>query len=465
MHASGQLVRVREIGAVASCSASGADTPVRERPVPAERLVAPLLDFAGMGDLDALKTRMLVAIALAGAMPGCGKDDADPSEAVSVQFGKIKGNPDKVEDDPEGGSSSGGGESSTGPAKPEVDPVEFCRTEEMTITVSDASKERRPGTGETHDCPVSINQPGGYRTLTLRDNATKLLRDAGDDEHCCYEEGPEPRVIKGRPLALGDGTWSPAYALGPERSVPTAIERAAGDAWLADARAEWASVPAFLRAAAELQAVDAPARLVDACHRAADDERRHATACLRIAGRLLHRDIELQTLPDAPARGIDLLGLLQATFVEGALAETVAALVARRSAAVARDPEIAATLHTIADEETEHAALAWETIAWGLGRLTATQRSAFVRWARAQRPATPADTPTTAADLSAWGRLAADEESRLFAQAWDGCVFFALAQLDARPPDVRYGQLPDVTMSPEPGTPSPPTSANASAID
>ena len=439
-----------------------------------------------MPDVDALKLRLIAAIALAGVGPACGKDEAAADSGVSVDFAKIKGNPDKKREPEAGGSSSGGGEeSTTGPTKPPVDPVEFCRTEAMTLTVDDARKQRRPGTGELHDCPVSINSASGWPMLTLRDNATQLLRDAGDEEHCCYEE-EEPRVIKGRPFAVAEGTWLPSVWLGPMRGTPSAEEVEAGRAWLADARAEWASVPAFERAATELQRVGAPARLIAACRRAADDERRHTLACRTIAARLLSRQIRLEALPPARPRDLDLAALLRATFLEGALAETVAALVARRSAAAATDPEIAETLHTIADEETEHAALAWETIAWGLGRLSWSERTSFVAWARRRRPDPASLGPSSGPDLSRLGRLGDLAEARVCAQAWERCVLPALSRLGAQQPlsgaygesqgpaqvrhatasrRLRQGQLPDVTMSPLTGTPSPATSANASGID
>ncbi len=384
-----------------------------------------------MRDVDALKLRLMAAIALASVGPACGKDEAAAETGVSVQFSKIKGNPDKKPEPDGGGSSSGGAEeSTTGPAKPPVDPVEFCRTEAMTLTVDDAKKRGLPGTGESHGCPVSIDNPGDWRMLTLRDNATQLLRDAGDTEHCCYEE-QEPRVIKGRPFPMAAGTWLPRATLGPRQAARSDDEIAAGHAWLADACAEWASVPAFGRAALELQAVGAPARLVDACRRAAADERRHTVACLAIAERLLSRAIVLEPLPRVRPRGLDLPALLRATFVEGAVAETVAALVARRSAAATTDRPIADVLTTIADEETEHAALAWETIAWGVGRLAPSELAAFVAWARARRPDRAGPTGDAASRaVSRLGRMDAAAESRICAQAWTECVLPALALLE-----------------------------------
>ena len=50
--------------------------------------------------------------------------------------------------------------------------------------------------------------------------------------------------------------------------------------------------------------------------------------------------------------------------VEGCVRETFGALVAAWQAAHAGDPEIAATMARIADDETRHAALAWAIAAW-----------------------------------------------------------------------------------------------------
>jgi demethoxyubiquinone hydroxylase (CLK1/Coq7/Cat5 family) len=157
-------------------------------------------------------------------------------------------------------------------------------------------------------------------------------------------------------------------------------------AWLRDARMEHASVTSFLRAALELRGVGAPATLVDACARAAHDERRHAAMCLDLAQRLSGRALQLGPLPEPVARPGGLAAVLCRTFTEGCVAETIAAHLAACAAARTDDPRIRSVLTQIADDEADHAALAWTTLGWGLPRLPAAAREAFFAWARARTP-------------------------------------------------------------------------------
>jgi hypothetical protein len=417
-------------------------------------------------DVDALRTRLALAMFL--GLPACdGSDDADP---VTVSFAKISGgrsDDDEKKDDGEtadggsGGADSGG--STTGPSKPQVDPVEFCRTGEMTYAKSDADSQRRPGTGEALGCPRSITASGGYPNLALRENATQLLRDAGDDEHCCYEDEPPPppppigHIRKGRPLALGGAEWLPAVRLETrgDAAVDDARARAAA-AWVEDARAEHASIASFERAARELEMIGAPEALVRACRCAAEDERRHTRTCLGIAEALSGGRVELGELPAVTPRPGGLPTVLSTTFVEGAVAETIAALVAARAARRTNEPKIRDALRVIADEEAQHAALAWRTVAWGLARLEPRAREAWLAWARQYHA--PRETTSGPWPAAAHGRLDAAEEAAIAEEAWARCIAPLLEAL-------AYGQLPEVTMSPETGTPLPPTSLNANGID
>ena len=134
---------------------------------------------------------------------------------------------------------------------------------------------------------------------------------------------------------------------------------------------EAASVPAFERLARELRAHGAPARLVKRALRARADEVRHAKATVALARR--HGAEPSAVVVDLlPVR--TLLAIAIENAVEGCVRETYGALVAVHQAAHARDPRVAAIMRRIADDETHHAALAWDVAEWLDSRLTDEER-------------------------------------------------------------------------------------------
>jgi len=129
------------------------------------------------------------------------------------------------------------------------------------------------------------------------------------------------------------------------------------------AHLEGASVRAFRDLAAWLTAHGAPPRLARAARRAEDDERRHARAVRRIA----HRFGGVTPRPRVRASEMPALAeLLEDDAVEGCVGETYGALLATWQAENAGDPRVRRTLARVAEDETRHAALAWEILAWGL---------------------------------------------------------------------------------------------------
>ena len=62
---------------------------------------------------------------------------------------------------------------------------------------------------------------------------------------------------------------------------------------------------------------------------------------------------------------------------EGCIGETLASLLAAEQAARATDPAIRAALEVIAEDEAQHAELAWRTVAWALGRGETSVRCAI----------------------------------------------------------------------------------------
>lgn len=173
-------------------------------------------------------------------------------------------------------------------------------------------------------------------------------------------------------------------------------------------RAEYASIWAFHRLAAELAIVGAPAALVEAAIAAADDEHRHALLCLQRAA----LPFALQPLSErarAPRFGAAtaeaLETLAREAWVDGCLGEGVAAAQAGAAAPEARGA--AAEAQTIiAGDERRHAELSWQVLGWLWRTGRAPARDAIAACAEEPSPpfATQATTvdgrsDTTAADL------------------------------------------------------------------
>jgi hypothetical protein len=168
-----------------------------------------------------------------------------------------------------------------------------------------------------------------------------------------------------------DGVAAPALASGGQ---------ADGEYFARAAYFEAASVHAFERLAAELTTHAAPADLVNAARRAADDERFHARSMQMLARRF---GVE-PTWPEAsqlPTRS--LLHMACENAAEGCVRETYGAVLGLMSANRAADPEVRTTMHRIAKDECQHADLSWRVASWTATQLDDAGRKA-VRRALAQ---------------------------------------------------------------------------------
>jgi len=269
--------------------------------------------------------------------------------------------------------------------------------------------------------------------------ATEARRSAGEQDACCYSwtemcPGGRPLLEDGRPRVaeLREGTrWTAAL---PELDRATIARlsdrerRALADAWLADALMEHSSIASFARARRELAAVGAPSILQRGCRRAAVDERRHARVCFGLAAAYGAIAVEPSPLGRSSIRpgGIERVAI--DTFIEGCVGETVAAACVRRAANQAHDPALARLLHAIADDEADHAALAWQTLAWAIETGTDSVRSAVTTIADRLRPSTEPriETDTLA---TGHGRLDAPTRARVRRDAWATIIDPLLASL------------------------------------
>lgn len=192
---------------------------------------------------------------------------------------------------------------------------------------------------------------------------------------CEYEAVFEPTGYTcGRPLLVGDQpivadvVADPSWADGPLpdlRGLSDADRQRLGEAWLAAAQLEHASVASFARFALDLLRIGAPPELIRDAHDAALDEVRHARLCFGLASAYLGRRVGPGRLPvDEVVLSGDRADFAEAVVREGCVGESLAAIDAAARRSLARDPAIRDVLATIEADEARHAALAWRTLAW-----------------------------------------------------------------------------------------------------
>lgn len=163
------------------------------------------------------------------------------------------------------------------------------------------------------------------------------------------------------------GDWCDRAAT-PALAIDDALRGRLGDAWEHIALMEHASIAAFARFALQLLAVGAPPELLVRTHQAMADETKHARLAFGLASAYRGAPVGPGRLPidGALTNAVDVAELIRLTIREGCVGETVAALEAGESEAVAFDPKIREVLGTIAFDERAHAELAWSAVGWAL---------------------------------------------------------------------------------------------------
>lgn len=215
-----------------------------------------------------------------------------------------------------------------------------------------------------------------------------------ENGECCYPVGGDCPV--GRPFFVhGEARVSSAIArtdwlqtpsleretpshgpgssatLSPDTSSLDAASRAAlADFWTREALAEHASVASFSRFLLQLLGTSAPANLVREAQQAISDEIDHATIGFALASAYSGAVVGPSALDATGSLDdcADRIGIAVSLAAEGCIAETVSAVqvaVARDSAS---DPAVVRALTIIAEQEQQHAALAWRALRWMLDR-------------------------------------------------------------------------------------------------
>lgn len=139
---------------------------------------------------------------------------------------------------------------------------------------------------------------------------------------------------------------------------------------------EHASVPAFAEVLADLEHLGAPADLIARTQAALQDEVRHAQAAFALASRFAGGPVQPEPLAAPERAPLDLMAFAVATAREACINETCAVAMAAERLKQATDPEVRRVLGHIVADETRHAELAWDTLAWALRQGGAPVRAA-----------------------------------------------------------------------------------------
>ncbi|NOU26312.1 MAG: ferritin-like domain-containing protein [Polyangiaceae bacterium] len=217
------------------------------------------------------------------------------------------------------------------------------------------------------DAPLAQyrTEGSGYRLVvqkrdgTCDDGITQVVLLVGSDG--TLQELSSVRVRQPQPCSIGRR---------PQGLEPVARASSAsslGDFFAQAAHLEAASVHAFRYLHEELTELGAPEALLARVEQARRDEVRHARTTARLARRFGASVARARVRPRAP-RSILEMALENAT--EGCVGETYGAVVASYQALTAEDAEVRAAMLRIAQDETAHAQLSWDLLAFYAERLT-----------------------------------------------------------------------------------------------
>lgn len=267
----------------------------------------------------------------------------------------------------------------------------------------DALNCRKNADCESGQCEVSEDYSlslGGGITLGCRSerDECKSHADCQDGPGCgfclldpdarrwrCVEECfaiGRPFLVHGEATlpALVDGDeWIEAVSM-PSVNLDSDQARCAAAHWIECARMEHASVAAFARFALQLMQLGAPPELLELTTNAMQDEIAHAKSCFALAKRYGGQAQSAGPLEVSQALEHELepARIAVDVFLEGCVGESIAALEASEMSRLATDPQVRAVLSKVAQDEHEHALLAWRSLAWMLKSLS-SQESAAIR--------------------------------------------------------------------------------------
>jgi len=209
---------------------------------------------------------------------------------------------------------------------------------------------------------------------------------------------PMSCAVAGRPLRSEQAIAELPTIDSNQRIATSPQAKKASRVWENRAQTEWASVPAFLEVAEQLQALGAPASLIHRAFEAASDEKRHAILAAGMSAKIGGGELELgnpKTSHRIPLPGqAGLTRLAVESWIDGCLGEGTAARTAFSEAEQTSDPILQQTLSQIAQDEAHHAGLAWDVMEWATDQGGHAVNGALEQ-ARDLMPAEPKEKHTT----------------------------------------------------------------------
>lgn len=271
-----------------------------------------------------------------------------------------------------------------------------------------------PTDNNTPLTPEPVYREPVFRSLDPTRGAGEAHVTAGRPYHV---EG-EPRAAPLRVSAAWAGGAEPLVV-----GLDMSTRRALGEAWLAAASEEHASVACFARLTLSLLALGAPADLVARSEQAAEAEVDHARLCFGLASAYLGSPVSPGPLPVFTVAAPTLVALARTSWRDGCLGEGGAAAIARAARRRAHDPAVCAVLSLIARDKGAHAELAWDVIEYCLDRggrdVEAVLREELACASRAAGDPPPgeAQSGALAALLAEHGQLSHADRARCVAEA------------------------------------------------
>jgi hypothetical protein len=350
----------------------------------------------------ALLSRILLALSgapVAAALSGAcgGKVDEPPvsSSSGGNQTASSSGGNGTGTGNSGTGTTPGSPSSTASPPPPPSNPEPLNCPKELRL--EDRTKYplcRVPDGGDAFNVPVCLPLPDDGSSCESRYSADCILaRYTCGYSHgtavvcaipaadaCCWQveggcEVGRPFIVDGHARLASlteDAAWIlPELAARLERlaaELDVAARSAIADVWSREGLAEHASIASFSRFILELLVLGAPEELVAAAHRAVADEIAHAERCFTLAAVYAGTPRGPGALETAGAfsQPLTLATFAARTASEGCIAETIAALQLHAAADAAREPAVASLLRRTAEEETEHALLAWRAVGWAI---------------------------------------------------------------------------------------------------
>jgi len=379
-----------------------------------------------------------VTLATTGALVGCGANVVVDGESSGA-----------------GGAGGMGGTGGTGSVSSSADVGSSGTTGPASVSASSGTTACEGGTGAFYSylacisssigesCPA-MNEAYGPIAMSLDFCSCLRTVDAGPkpdpsgNGQCCYDITVENTCVVGRPLLAEDGPvvapveaarrgWSEEPLAPNVDGLSAEAREALAERWIRDGLFEHASVAAFSRLALALLAHGADASLVRAAHEAALDEVRHARLSFSLAAAYRGAPVAPRGLPEALSIPVEegLVSLAVSTVIEGAVGETLAAVLAAEQAERATDPAVRRVLVGIAEDEARHAELAYRVIAFAIAAGGEPVRAAVAeafRDAAGRLPAPPPEPPLAADLAAAHGHVSRGETRVAFVRAFDDVV-------------------------------------------